>query len=327
VLNFSILLFQTDLNHPPKDTTGKRTKGLFYGNNGLFLHVHFTLQTDIACFPSNRVEPAFERSPPMATRRIVIFLLLITAFLTSGIFADPLCVPPGSAPELMDNPSHGWLTRIDVEQTKAYILKHAPEGSRWEGDALIVRCEMQGSEPTDMTAAYVKGAGQSIPEVSFSRDYFADLARRTGHSPQDADRLYRQYANLQGTYFKQIRDANGGLISEGKAIFDRHKGTAPTAPAAPSAGDRQSAKQKAEELKKKIEAARARGDMQEMMRLAAEAQQMNAPVMQQSDRINTQSAEQQWQMLENAYGELVQAGFRTCVRPAYSTCLQCNWVE
>lgn len=264
----------------------------------------------------------------MFYRHCLYSLLCLAAWLPICGWADPLCVPRGSVPELPDNPSHGWLTRQDADQTRAYLQQFATGKSRWEGEALIVRCEMQGSEPTDMTVAHVKSAGETIPEIAFKKEYFTDLAQRTGHTPQEADVLFTKYAGLQGAYFKQIPDGSGGFISEGQAIFDRHKGQAPAAPTAPSASERQSKAVQAEVLKEKVKAAQTRGDMQEMMRLVAEAQQLNAPMMAQAERVNQGAADEQWRMLENAYGELAQAAYRTRVTPALATaCLPCSWSE
>ncbi len=263
----------------------------------------------------------------MFYRHCLYCLLCLTAWLPVCGWADPLCVPQGSVPELPDNPSHGWLTRQDADQTRAYLQQFAAGESRWEGGALIVRCEIEGSESNDMTVAHVESAGPPMPGVGFDKKYFTDLAQRTGHTDQEADVLYNKYTRLQGVYFRQVPDGQGGFMSEGQAIFDRHKAQAPSAPAPPSAGERQSKEMQAKALKEKIKAAQARGDMQEMMRLAAEAQQLNAPMMAQAERINQGAADEQWRMLENAYGELAQAAYRVRVTPAFSACLQCSWSE
>ncbi len=264
----------------------------------------------------------------MFLRRCLYSLLFVMVWFPVSAWSDPLCVPQASAPELPDNPSHGWLTRMGIDEAKAHIQQFASGESRWEGDALIVRCKMQGSGPTDMTVAHVDSAGPSLPGVGLDKQYFSNLAQRTGHTPQEADGLYNKYAGLQGAYFRQVPNGQGGFMNEGQAIFDRHKGQAPSAPAVPSAGERQSKEKQAKALEEKIKAAQARGDMQEMMRLAAEAQQINAPMMAQANRITQNADDEQWRMLEEAYGELVQAAYRTRVRPGLGAfCLRCAWAE
>ncbi len=256
--------------------------------------------------------------------RYICCLLLLTACLPRIALSDPTCAPAGSVLETPGNYLHGWLSKLGPDQAKAYVEGLARgEGKHWEGDTLIIKCKIEDEESIDISAASVEGAGPDIPDGTFNKDFFAGLAERTGHSKQEADVLYKKYAQLKGTYYRQVPDGNGGMVNESTAIFNRHKRDIDTSGVERSAGSQQDKQKQAEALKKKILAAQAKGDMNEMMRLAAEIQQMNAPVMEQTAKLNQSADQQQWQMLEGAYGELAQAAYRSKITIFNGACLPC----
>lgn len=256
--------------------------------------------------------------------RYLCCLLLFTASLPGIALSDQPCAPPGSVLQIPGNYLHGWLSKLGPDQAKAYVAALAKgEGKRWEGDSLIIKCKIEDEEPVDIAAASVEGAGANVPDGTFNRDYFAGLAGRTGHSKQEADVLYKKYAQLKGVFYRQVPDGNGSMVNESTVIFDRYKRDIDTSGVEKAAGSQQDRQKQAEELKKKVLAAQAKGDMNEMMRLAAEIQKMNAPVMEQTAKLNQNADQLQWQMLQDAYGELAQAAYRSKITIFNGACLQC----
>lgn len=242
--------------------------------------------------------------------------------------SDMLCAPAGSVMEIPDNYLHGWLSKLGPEEAKAYVEALVQgDGRHWENDTLIVKCKIETDEPVDISAARVEGAGPDMPAGNFDKDYFAGLASRTGHSQQEGDVLYQKYAGLKGAYYRQVPDGNGGMTSESSLIFNRHKRNIDPSGVEKAAGSQQDKQQQSEALKKKVLAAQAKGDMNEMMRLAAEIQKMNAPVMEQTAKLNQSADEQAWQMLEGAWGELSRAAYRSRITIFNSACLQCTQNE
>jgi len=256
--------------------------------------------------------------------RSICCILIVMFCLPIAAQSESLCAPAGSVMEITGNFLHGWLTKLGPDQAKAYVQGLARgEGSHWKGDTLIIKCKIEDEAPVDVSAASVEGAGPDIPDGTFNKDYFAGLASRTGHSQQQADILYRKYAQLKGAFYRQVPDGNGGMVNEGTLIFNRHKRDIDTSGMAKSAGGEQDMQKRAEELKKKVLAAQAKGDINEMMKLAAEIQQMSAPVMEQATKLNRSADQQQWQMLEGAYAELAQAAYRSKITIFNGACLQC----
>jgi hypothetical protein len=64
--------------------------------------------------------------------------------------------------------------------------------------------------------------------------------------------------------------------------------------------------------------------MNEVIRLAGEAQQMSAPMAAESAAITKQTDQQAWALQESAFPELVQAAFRTRISGFRCPCLQCD---
>ena len=261
----------------------------------------------------------------MMLRFYICCFLLVVVALPVPAQAGPACLPQDSVPEIADNPSHGWLTHEGKDVVKAHFEKIAGNANRhWDGDTLIMACAVGGPPAYDMTAVTVEGGSGGEMADKYSRTYFSNLARNTGHTQQEADVLYNKYAQLHGTYYKQVPDGQGRKVNESDAILKRHEkklGIQPPAAPASASGDK---KQRAAELKKKIDAAKKRGDMNEVMRLAGEAQQMSAPMAAESAAITKQTDQQAWALYESAFPELVQAAFRTRISGFRCPCLQCD---
>ena len=77
-------------------------------------------------------------------------------------------------------------------------------------------------------------------------------------------------------------------------------------------------------VKKKIEAAKKRGDMNELMRLAQEGQKMAAPEIAQAEKFQEKTDQQSWTLLESAYPELAEASYSTRVTFFNCPCLRCR---
>ena len=78
------------------------------------------------------------------------------------------------------------------------------------------------------------------------------------------------------------------------------------------------------ELKKKIEAAKKRGDMNELMRLAQDGQKMAAPEIAQTEIFQKKTDQQSWTLLESAPPELAEASYPTRVTFYNCPCLRCK---
>lgn len=260
----------------------------------------------------------------MTSRHRFLGCLLLVLPLAVSAQSDPPCLPLDSVP-VTPGTSGIWLTHEGGDAVKAHFWKLAGNArKRWDGASLIIACEIGGPPARDMTAVVVESGGANELTAKFTREYIANLAKNTGHSPQEADVLYNKYAQLSGARYRQVPDDKGGLTNESALIFKRHEKQlgigAPAAPAQPP-GD---AKQRAAALKQKMKAAKKRGDMAEMMRLAAEAQDMSAPMAAQTMAVTKQTDQQVWALLQSASSDLAQAAFRTQISGVPGPCLRCT---
>lgn len=252
------------------------------------------------------------------------FLLLVIA-LPIRTQAGPACLPQDSVPEMADNPTHGWLTHESRDVMKAHFEKIAGNATkRWDGDTLIMSCAVGGPPAYDMTAVTVEGGKGGGMADMYTKTYFSNLAKNSGHTQQEADVLSNKYALLHGSRFREVTSGQGGKIGEDSAILKRHEKKLGIQPLAPPASATEDKKQRVAELKMKIDAAKKRGDMNEVKRLAGEAQLISAPVAAESVALTRQSDQQTWALLESAFPELVEAAFATRISGFRCPCLQCT---
>lgn len=264
----------------------------------------------------------------MLLRFYICCFLLVVASLPAHAQSDPACLSQDSVPEMADNPSHGWLSREAPEAVKARFEKRADNDKRhWDGDTLVISCAVGGPPAYDMPAVRVEGMGAGVSTATGDKAYYSDLARRTGHTQQEADVLYNKYAQLHGAYFRTVPDGRGSQASEETVILKRHEKQLGIEPPAAPSGPSGDSKQRGAELKKKMEAAKKRGDMNEMMRLAGEAQQLSAPAAAGAAAVMKKTDQQTWSLLESSFPELIQAAYRTRITRLTCPCLQCEWPQ
>lgn len=246
-----------------------------------------------------------------------VLLLLVVA--PSARAADdgsaPSCVPQASVRENPGFRNDTWLSRERGDDARMHLSK-VMDSKDWRGNELYRACE-QMKTPC-MIARLEDGTGPGTQVgVGRQKDLFQELARASGHSRQEADVLAGRYATLAGAYFRQVPKEGGGWESEETAILRKHRrqlgfqdsGSRQVQPA----GDDQSAKAKVTDLKARIKDAKKRGDMAEVMRLAAEAQQTapGAKAAEQTAAIDRDTKQQAWLLAESSFSELSTAAYRS----------------
>jgi hypothetical protein len=269
-------------------------------------------------------------------RAFIGFCCVMLLAVPQSAFAqddDPPCLNPDNTILVKaDDYSQGWLTRENVQVVKDRLWKAAGgTKKRWDGGTLVVPCAIGGGPGNEMNAVTVTGIGDGRPASLADTAVFSGLARRTGHTQQEADVLRIKYSKLSG--FRTIPDPDneGQWVGEDELIrrhVARRLGRNPDdAPAAPAVGA--NFEQRAAELKKKIDAAKARakktGDMSELMQLATEGQKLSSPIVEQSKKIMKASDAQAWEELEQAYPELAEASWPTVVVMGPGACIRCAW--
>lgn len=261
--------------------------------------------------------------------RICCFVFLATP-LPALAQEDPPCLNPNNTILVKaDDPSKGWLTRDGADVVKTRIWKVAGGArKRWDGGSLIINCSIGGGEAYEMTAVTVAGNGRDSSVAPLGKDFYSNLATRTGHTQQEADVLWGRYSKLSGFYrIVPDPDGEGTWISEDALIqrrIVRQLGGRGAGPA--SLAGNANREQRVAELKKAIEAAKKRGDRAELMRLATEGQQLAAPQVAAANQVSKQTDQQAWKQLELAYPELAKAAWPTMVTRSSAACVRCSWV-
>ncbi len=122
-----------------------------------------------------------------------------------------------------------------------------------------------------------------------------------------------------------MRDEDGSELSERELILRKHArrvgGVDPEADAG-AGGEMDEAA--AQALEKRIEQAQERGDLNEVTRLASEANQAAAPAAEKARKGGPEVEQQRWEVLERAYPELAGAAYRTAVVFGQCPCMQCD---
>jgi len=245
------------------------------------------------------------------------------------------CLPMGSVKESPYN-NDDFLSRESAENIKAILMKMSSYGlkKRLDGDSIIiVACPSEDYPSEDVLLLTVSGGDDEIEGeiegegVAFSWEYFTDLAAKTGHTKQEADTLYKKYARLKGSFRYVMDEKTGKTYPESKIIWESHKKRLGIGKQTLSSANNADYKKKADALKKRIDAAEAKGDMSEMMKLAAEAQQLNAPVYKETGEMMENVSKQTWQLLESVYPDLLQAIYPTSIKlnPLRRCSLECEW--
>lgn len=247
--------------------------------------------------------------------------LLLGCFAVGQVLADS-CAPRGSVPEMPNNLSHGWLSPMDAASVRLFVQSYSRDISYWQGDTLITSCQVGYETIHETSAAEVNGGSTEIPFLQgHGSKYFTDLAARSGHTPQEGDVMARRYAQLG--FFRYMDDGNGTEKSEAEIIYNRHaRALGLGAPDLRSARTMDEGRAKA--LRAKIEAAKQRGDMNEMMRLGMEAQQMTMPVQQEVAAMSAKNDRLTWRLLEEAYPDLAAVSYQSRIVIYNPICLRCD---
>ena len=265
-------------------------------------------------------------------KMLTILISMLFVLLARGATAqeDPPCLTPNNTvPATVAQYHNEWLTKDGADVVKGHLWKVAGNSKKhWDRDAegrdtLVINCIIQGGGG-DMIALMVEGKGPGAKEAEGRKSFFSNLASRTGHTHQEADVLYQKYSTLG--YFRSVSDPDneGQEVSEEVLILRRIEkrlgiGASPSTSKKSEGGEQQRA-----ELKKKIEAAKKRGDMNELMRLAQEGQKMAAPEIAQAEKFQKKTDQQSWTLLESAYPELARASYSTRVTFFNCPCLHCK---
>ncbi len=224
------------------------------------------------------------------------------------------CLAPAGVLESADSPLHSWLSHEAPDTVKARFEKLAADSKKhWNADTFVISCKVGGQPAHDTPAVTVKGSNRRDTTIVGNKAYFSDLATRAGRTQQEADVLFNKYAQIQGTFFRQVPNGKGGYRDELTVILNRHEkklGIAPPVPLTGASGA---------ERGKMIEEAKKRGDRIELMRIAAESMQGAEPT------ISQRTDQQTWSLLESAYPDLAEAAYQTRITQLPCPCLKCEW--
>jgi len=258
-------------------------------------------------------------------------LLALPATLFAG--EDPPCLDSGSTVMVQaGDVTKGWLTRESADAVKARLLRSATgDTKRWDEDTLIIGCAIGGGTAYEMSAATVTGSvrGDDAPAAKQLKTYINGLAARSGHTQKEADDIYADYAKLSG-FYRNVPDPEreGGWIGEDAVIqrrITKQLGAVNPAVAPLGSGNDQ---QRVAEFKAKVLAAQKKGDKQELLRLAQEAQKLPGQgAAAQGAQITRATDEQAWQIMVAAYPELAKVCWPTRVTLLAGACLPCSWMS
>jgi hypothetical protein len=264
----------------------------------------------------------------MRTLRLAVApLALLSSALPSVAVAsnEAACLPSDVVQARSDSTSE-WLSRSPAGEIRAHLGKVAP-GGRWKGKELIFPCIIQGV-PAPEAGLMVEDAGGGIPKVPRATS-FSRLATASGHTSAEGEELARRYAPLSAAFYRTVRDEKGQEIQEDQLILRQHeKKLGITAPTEADFGLDESSKKdqkaRAAELREKVKAAKARGDMAEVMRLAGEAQAQSAPLTEKAVKAQERTDRQTWDLLQSAHPDLARAAFRTRITFQPHSCAPCR---
>ena len=252
--------------------------------------------------------------------RLISGLMVCVLCSAAGAQVQPSCVPAGSVQLHPESAREGWLSKLSVGEARQFVGKAAGAG-QWEGSTLYLMCAIQGPAQR-MKAVDVSGEGRGVLAAGDRRSLLS-LAKRTGHSQQEADVLAGKYERLAGALFRLVSDEEGSIVGEDEVILRKHKRRAGIDEDAESQGAEMS-EAEASALEAKIEAAQARGDLKEVMRLAMQANAKAEPARALANQASAKLERATWQALESAYPELAQAAYRSIITFGANPCLRCT---
>ncbi len=223
------------------------------------------------------------------------FYWLAVLLAAPAVAADrPACLPAGAVLQNPEIALGGWLLKSGADDVKRTLTKAAGSGT-WEGDTLTMSCRIGGGKALRMKVATVSSSGGGVPEAGDARA-LAALAARTGHSRQEAEVLARRYGELSAAFFRSVRDEDGSELSERELILRKHaRRVGGVDPEADGGAGGEMDEAAAQALEKRIEQAQERGDLNEVMRLASEANQAAAPAAEKARKGGLEVERQRWE--------------------------------
>ena len=264
-----------------------------------------------------------EIGPRFSILCAIIFLAVLCSGATA-LAGAPSCFGNDAVNDSPENFPPTYLSKSGADDVKRHFAKVAGKGT-WNGNTYVMPCGVQGPE-IEMSAASVETGGAGAQTDAWNKQFFADLAKKTGHTKQEADVLGGKYAKLAGALYRHVPDGNGGAVTEDTLILKRHQkefGIVETEAGAKDASE--DLEKRAKALKAKLMAAQQRGDTAEMMRLAAEAQSMSTGASEKATKRMRKTDHQTWQLLESAYPELAEAAYRTQIKILSCPCIRCEY--
>src|SRR5512134_365837 len=253
-----------------------------------------------------------------------ISFLAILCCGATALAGAPSCFGNDAVNDSPENFPPAYLSKSGADDVKRHVAKVAGKGT-WNGTTYVMPCGVQGPE-IEMSAASVETGGAGAQTDAWNKQFFVDLAKRTGHTKQEADVLGGKYAKLAGAFYRHVPDGNGGTVTEETLILKRHQKKVGIAETEASAeGVSEDLEKRAKALEAKLMAAQKRGDAAEMMRLAAEAQSLSTGANEKATKVMRKTDQQTWQLLESAYSELAEAAYRTRIKIHPCPCIRCGF--
>jgi len=257
-------------------------------------------------------------------RRASLSLALLLWSAPAALAEDPLCLGMDAVRADASDPTGGWLVKESVAEVRRRLERLA--GKRWRGDTLYVSCALQGPA-MEVPLVDVLGRGGGVALARGGKAQFQRLAADAGRSPQEGDVLAARYARLERSFFRTLPDGQGGSASEADLIL-RQQARALGLPDPEAAeGEEEAGEGSAgvdDALAKKIEAAEARGDLAEVMRLGAAAQ---AGPVKRGLAGAQRAARDRWLLLQQSAAALADAAYPTLVVRKSSPCTVCRWPD
>jgi hypothetical protein len=261
------------------------------------------------------------------TQRLALTILALAPLASAaedGGSGLPSCVPPTSALENPGFRNDTWLAKDGGDAVRTYLSK-VMDSQDWRGAELYRGCVQwkQGCMVARLEGAGAPGAAAQ-PASARRASYFQDLAARSGHSKQEADVLASRYATLAGAFYRQVPDGKGGWESEEAAIVRKHRhqlGIDDARAGGPGLATQAGSEQRGRDLQARAKEAKKRGDMAEMMRIAAEAQGQGVPSAERTSAADPVDKKKAWLLMESSFTELATAAYRSRIFLGTGTCI------
>ncbi len=265
------------------------------------------------------------------SRASSLLALLLACPAPAALADEPPCLGADAVLADAADPTGGWLVKESSVEVRRRLEKVA--GKRWRGDTLYVSCALQGpAMEVPLVDVLTRGGGVALAKGG--KRQFQRLAADAGHAPQEADVLFTRYARLERSFFRTLPDGQGGSAPEDQLILRRQAralglpdpeaadGEAGEGGDGGDGGDGEDGVDPA--LARKIEAAEARGDLAEVMRLGQEARRSPA---EQGKAASQRVARDRWLLLEQSFATLAEAARPTRVVRKASPCSVCRWPD